>query len=293
MTRPQTSISRSTKGLGLPELQRPSSKISGSRTVQPEEIMEMKNRINQMEEQRKILRAKIQRMRKTIQNRDVSIKKVLSQPQKQQSIQTATPGGLQRLRAERSSLSNALASRQQELDSLLRSDKLAFCDELKIEIPLFYQEKIRLQDEYSESKRMENILTEELNRIQQQIQNASYDEKAVDEFQLEIDDLTEKYFAYKKSAMKLDAAKDIHKIQSKKKTIDEIISKLESEINDVKDEIDKTNQETEEIQENEKKNIDYLNSIIEDQIDRIKKSLHSLYHNDIEEDVIEEEEEDD
>ena len=48
-----------------------------------------------------------------------------------------------------------------------------------------------------------------------------------------------------------------------------------------------------EIQENEKKNIDYLNSIIEDQIERIKKSLHNLYHNDIEEDVIEEEEEDD
>lgn len=277
MNRPATSMNRATGEARLPELQRPTSKLGAQRAIQQDEILELKTKIHKMEEERRLLRAKIQRMHKTIQSRNVSIRKVLSQPQKEQSIQTASQAQLQQLREEKTSLSNALDTNKQELEELKKSDKLALSDELKIEIPIFYQEKMRLDDELFETRELEKTLSFEFERIQNQIANTASNEKAVDEIQLEIDDLTEKLFAYKKSEMKLQAAKDLHKLHRNPEAFDEIKAKLEKEINDVKEEIEKNNQEIQEIQESEESNIDYLNQVIQSQIATIKGYLYQTY----------------
>ena len=277
MNRPATSFSRVPGEARLPELQKPPSKLGATRTIQQEDILELKTKIHKMEEERRLLRAKIQRMRKTIQSRNVSIRKVLSQPQKDQSIQTASQAQLQQLREEKISLTNALDSNKQELEKLKKSDKLALADELKIEIPIFYQEKMRLDDELSEVRDLEKALSFEFERIRNQIANTSANENAVDEIQLEIDDLTEKLFAYKKSEMKLQAAKDLHKLHRNPNAFDEIKAKLEKEINDVKEEIEKNNQEIQEIQENEETNIEFLNQVIQGQIATIKGYLYQTY----------------
>ena len=277
MNRPATSMSRATGEARLPDLQRPSSKLGATRAIQQEEILELKTKIHKMEEERRHLRAKIQRMRKTIQSRNVSIRKVLSQPQKEQSIQTASQAQLQQLREEKTSLSNALATNKKELEQLKRSDKNALAEELKIEIPIFFQEKMRLDDELSVARELEKALSHEFERIRSQIANTTANENAVDEIQLEIDELTEKLFAYKKSEMKLQAAKDLHKLHRNPDTFDEIKAKLEKEINDVKEEIESNNREIQEIQESEEINIDFLNQVIQSQISTIKGYLYKKY----------------
>ncbi|KAK8877977.1 hypothetical protein M9Y10_004740 [Tritrichomonas musculus] len=277
MNRPTTSISRIPGDARLPELQRSSSKLGGSRAIQQDEILELKTKIHKMEEERRLLRAKIQRMRKTIQSRNVSIRKVLSQPQKEQKIQTASQSQLQQLREEKTSLTNVLNTNKQELENLKNSDKLALSNELKIEIPIFYQEKMRLDDELSKLRDLEKALSLEFKRIQNQISNINANESAVDEIQLEIDDLTEKLFAYKKSEMKLQAAKDLHKLHKNPESFNEIKKKLEDEITDVKAEIEKSNHEIQEIQESEDSNIEYLNQIIQGQIATIKAYLYQKY----------------
>ncbi|OHT07366.1 hypothetical protein TRFO_24451 [Tritrichomonas foetus] len=229
-----------------------------------------------MEADRKLLRAKIQRMKKTIQNRNTSIKKVLAQPQNEQSIQTASQSTIQQLREEKVSLENALEISQQELEELRKSDKLAMSDELKIEIPLFFQEKKRLDDQLANSKDIENVLAQELNRLQNQVSSINSNEMAVDEIQVDIDSLTEKLLAYRKSEMKLIAAKDLHKLHKNPASYDEVKSKLQKEIKDVKKEIEQSNQDIAEIQESEDQNMEYLNEIIQRQIQTIKKCLQKM-----------------
>ena len=275
MSRSTTSFSQNTTETRLPGLQRCRTRID-KRSVQQDDVIELKVKIHQMESEKKLLRAKIQRMKKIIQNRNNSIKKVLGQPQNKQSIQTATPSTLHQLKEEKASLKNALIRSQQELNEIKNSDKLALSDELKIEIRLFFEEKKRLDDQLASSKETENVLSQELNRLNSQIANISMNEKIVDKMQLEIDELTEKYFAYRKSEVRLSAAKDLHKLQRNPEAYDEIKEKLEKEINKTQEEIEKSNKELNYIQENEAKNLDYLNDVIQNQVDIIKECLKKM-----------------
>jgi hypothetical protein len=139
-------------------------------------------------------------MQKTIRRRSASIKQVLGQPQNNASIRTASESTLQRLREERAVLRNTLEVHQQELDQLRRSDRIMVAAELKIAIPLVYAEMTRLIRQTDDVKRLEAMVRAEQDRLQAQIASIPMNEQVIDDYQFEIDDLTEKLFAYRLAA---------------------------------------------------------------------------------------------
>lgn len=243
-------------------------------SVTQEEINEIKVRTQELEAQRKLLRAKIQRMHKTIQNRNTSIKKVLDQPHKEQTIKTATDATLNTLREEKATLESTLDAQRQELESLRNSDKLALTNELKVQIPLYYAEVVRLKQQEAQTKEIATIMQSEVERLEQQINMTNANERAIDELQKEIDLLTEKLFAYKKSEIKIECAKDLQELCANPSSLDKITKKLEQEIEEKEKSIQLENEEIEKIQESEAANLEYLNGVVQQQIKTIMQALN-------------------
>jgi chromosome segregation ATPase len=257
----------------LPGLRHGTQRIPDQRAVTQDEISELKLRTHELENQRKLLRAKIQRMQKIIQRRGASIKQVLSQSQKEATLRTASESTLERLRDEKIVLQNTLETHQQELDQLRHSDRVSLTQELKVAIPLVYAEMKRLSQETEEMKHLEGVMRGEYERLQAQIANIPANEKAIDDYQFEIDELTEKLFAYKKSEMKILTAEDLQKLHEMPESYDQIRKKLEDEICSLREMIEVDQREISEIQESETRNLDYLNQIIQRQADMIRQSL--------------------
>jgi SMC interacting uncharacterized protein involved in chromosome segregation len=89
-------------------------------------ISKLKLRIQELETQQKLLKAKIQRMQMVIQKRSSSIRSVFSQPVDEQSIRTASPTTLQQVREQKSVLLHTLEVHERGLDAIQRSDRVQF-----------------------------------------------------------------------------------------------------------------------------------------------------------------------
>jgi hypothetical protein len=215
-------------------------------------------------------------MQKIIQRRGASIKQVLGQPQKEATLRTASESTLERLRDEKTVLQNTLETHQQELDQLRRSDKVALTQELQVAIPLVYAEMKRLSQQTEEMKHLESVMRGEYERLQAQIASIPANEKAIDDYQFEIDELTEKLFAYRKCEMKILTAEDLQRLHEAPGTYDQICKKLEDEICSLREMIEVDQREITEIQESETRNLDYLNQIIQKQADTIRQSLEMM-----------------
>jgi chromosome segregation ATPase len=257
----------------LPGLKHGTQRSPDQRAATQDEISELKLRTHELENQRRMLRAKIQRMQKVIQRRGASIKQVLTQPQKEPILRTASESTLQGLREEKIVLQNTLETHQQELEQLRHSDRVVLTEELKVAIPLVYAEMKRLTQHTEEIKHLETVMRGEYERLQGHVASIPANEKAIDDYQFEIDELTEKLFAYKKSEMKILTAEDLQKIHESPGSYDQICKKLEDEIRAFRDMIEADQREIAEIQESETRNLDYLNEIIQRQAAVIRQSL--------------------
>ena len=265
MKRPKTSVGRGLPGLrGTPKSER--------RQITGEDINNLKVRILEMESERRLLRAKIQRMRKTIQNRNEVIRKVLKQPYKDKSIRTASDATLQQLREEKATLLNTIDGQREELAAIKGSDKFALTQELKVEIPLFHQERARLQEKTAKSREVELSTSREVERLNRQIATIDENERLVDDLQHEIDDLTEKLFAYRKSEIRIAAAGDLQVLHDNPSSYDDITQRIEDEIHEIQQSIQRDNLAIEKIQKEENDHIAYLNQIIDRQVEVIRKA---------------------
>lgn len=265
MKRPKTSISRGLPGLRTPQR-------AERRVITGEDINNLKVRILEIEEQRRLLRAKIQRMKKTIQNRNQTIRQVLKQPYKDKTIRTASDATLQQLRDERSTLLNTIDGQREELEMIKGGDRYALTEELKIEIPLFHEERARIQERAAQSREVHTRTQKEADRLRLQISTTDENEQLVDDLQKEIDELTEKLFAYKKSEIRIAAARDLKDIHDNPALYDKVTQRLEDEIDEIREAIKRENEEIEKVQNGENEHIEYLNALIEKQAESIRKA---------------------
>lgn len=258
----------------LPALQQAPKPITETKASQ-EEIIELKLKIHDMEAKKRVLRAGIARMQKTMKNRSEAIQRVMTTNQKEKSIKTASASTLQQLREEAESLKNTIESRKAELENLKLCDKLQLSEELKVEIQIYYCEQLRLQEETQEAKRTESIISNELNRIRKIIDSTQENEKSIDDLQNDIDNLTEKLFAYRKSELRIQNAKVMQDIVENTKTVDQVTSQLREDIQKIQQEIENDKVEIDQIQENEVKNLEYLQEVIDKQTKEILKFINS------------------
>jgi hypothetical protein len=200
----------------------------------------------------------------------------LNQPVEEQSIRTATESTIQQLREEKIVLEHTLEAHTQELIELQSGDKVALTKELKVESPLVFAEMQRMKQQVADSQRLESVLKSEVERLQAQIAATAANERAIDSYQLEIDNLTEKLFAYKKSEMKILTAKDLQTLHENPSSYDEIKKKLEDEIRQVQSLAEADRGEIPTIQESEAQNLTYLNKVIQDQCDLIQGAIEQL-----------------
>jgi hypothetical protein len=110
-----------------------------------------------------------------------------------------SPTRLQQLREQKRVLLHTLEVHERELDVLERSDRVQFEREMRIAIPILYAQKQRLVHATADARRLKAIVRGEAERMRGQITAIPANEKAIDDLQLDIDNLTEKLFVNKKS----------------------------------------------------------------------------------------------
>jgi hypothetical protein len=234
----------------------------------PEKIIEMKLRIQEMEGERKVLKAKLQRLRSTLRKRGKSNRQVPSQPRRDQVIFTATHP-----QEQKSALLKRIRNYERQLAKLCSADRVQQAFELQTAIPLVYAEKRRLVQAIEEAERVETAMRTDLEWMQMQIAAIPANEKAIDGYQQEIDALTEKLFAYKKSEMRVLNAEELLLIHDHPTKYCAVTQKIEKEIASLRAFIEQGKHEIQDIQESEDRNMNYLNRIMSEQADSIRVAL--------------------
>ena len=269
-TRPYSSFSTA-KTQKLPEL--PPTRPGGKMTY--DDIEEIKLKTQQMDQERRQLKSKTQRMKQVTKERNNSIKTVFSQTQEKQSLKTASRNTLKSLNETADSLERSLEAHKQELEDLKKSDKLQVSKELELEIQMYYLEHKRLNQKTSSLKENENNVSNILTRLQKQMKETKSNERAVCDLQDEINSLTEKYFAYSKSEMKLYSTKKLKELHDDPSKIEAIRKKIEEDIQNEKEEIEAAKKELELVAKKEERNTKFLHDLIDEQAQKIREKLNS------------------
>ena len=256
----------------LPELPTPTGQ-NGKMTN--DDITDIKLKTHQMEQERRQLKSRTQRMKQVTKERNNSIKSVFSQTQEKQAIKTASKNTLKSLRETAESLEKSLVMRQKELDELKKCDKLQVSKELQVEIQMYFLEHKRLQEKAKRMKEGENAVTGELQRFLRQLNSTRQNERAIPELQSEINTITERLFAYSKSEMKIFSSKKLKQLREHPERYDEIRKSIEEEIEKEKQQIEQNKQELELIQLKEERNTKFLQDIIDEQAQKINEQLNS------------------
>ena len=249
---------------------------SPKENITQDDINDIKLKTQQMELEKRQLRSKTNRMKSVIKDRNQSLKGVEKQTSDKQSIKTATKNTLLSLESTVKQLENSLAARKQELDELKKSDKLAVSEELQIEIQMLYLEQKRLIQESQSMKENESIIMGELNRLRRQAASTKSNEESIDRLQIEIDQLTEKLFAYGKSEMRVAATKKLKMIHDNPSVLEQVRAQLEEEISKNEKIIEDNKKALEKVQKKEERNIEYLQSVIDEQAQKIQEALDEL-----------------
>jgi hypothetical protein len=105
---------------------------------------------------------------------------------------------VQQLREQKCVRLHTLEVHERELEVLERGDLVQFAREMRIWIPILYAEKQPLVRATADGRLLEAIMRGERERVRGQIVAIPANEKASDGLQLDIDNLTEKLFAYQK-----------------------------------------------------------------------------------------------
>ena len=244
--------------------------------ITQDDINDIKLKTQQMDLEKRQLRSKTQRMKSVIKERNQSLKGVENQTSDKQSIKTASKNTLKSLQETVKQLENSLAMREKELEDLQKSDKLAVSEELQIEIQMLYLEQKRLMQETQSMKENEAIIMGELNRLRRQAASTPSNEESIDELQVEIDQLTEKLFAYTKSEARQMATKKLKVIHDDPSQLEAIREQLDQDIQKEEKRIEDNRKALQRVQKKEERNIEYLQNVIDEQAQKIQEALEEL-----------------
>ena len=264
----QSQLVKRREGSKLPNLKQ-------NQQATAEDINQIKLQILEIENERRQLAAKTSRMEKLILQRRSTIDKAMKQPVRSQKIVTASQAQINQLEEEAKTLSQTLSQRKKYLKKLNNSEKRALVDELQIDIQMYSLELQRLQKEYRLIKSSSVYYANQLNRINENLSNVHLHEKSLDDLQQEITQLTDKIFAYKTSDIKRQQSYLIQEIAQGKKQKTQIDQHIQEEIEKINQKKEDYSREIIKIQENERKNIEYLDSYIQKQTKIIQDLLQN------------------
>jgi len=253
-----------------------------------EEVNELKIKTQMMETEKRQLKAKTARMKQLLSERNNAIKQVLTQSNEKNALRTASDSTIQQLKENVVSLQNTLMARQEELYQLRTSDKLAVSEELQQELKVYYLEHQRLSKQSSAVKEGERIIENEIERLRRMITETPQNENAISLLQSEIDQLVEKITAYRKSELRFESAKLLQAVLDDPKHAETQEKLLNEELNAIFEEIENEKNEIKIIEENDQKNMTFLQDIIDDQTKKIMDILqHAKESNNVNEPLYE------
>lgn len=260
----------------LPGLSRTSTSLS---RAPPQDINEIKIKLVQMEEEIRQMKAKTARMKQVVSDRNASIKQALNTKNERQVLTTASDSTIRQLEMNVESVRNALEARSIELDKLRGSDNLYVSEEYQIEIKVFYLEYQRLLEQNKAVQESLRIIENELEKLHQQIINSDKHQKNIQTVQSDIDTIIDKILAYKKSEFKINRTTLYQEIGGIKANIPIKEKQLQEEIESLKIDIENEKEKLDTIRENDEKNMEFLQGIIEDQIRQIIEATKNLDEN--------------
>lgn len=125
-------------------------------------VNDLKNNKMKIENQKRQLRSKTVRLRKLIADREVSIKRVLSETKENQKIQTASSTTIGQLKRTAELLVHTRDTQLKNLSNIQYGDQGLRTSELEVEIRTLFQEQIRLEELYDSKAYAHNEARENL-----------------------------------------------------------------------------------------------------------------------------------
>jgi len=244
----------------------------------------LKIQIQQMENERRVLNSKTNRMKQTIHDRDIQINQALHQANEHQSIKTASKTTISSLEQNLESLENTRDARKIDLENLQKNDRLSISSEIQIELQEYYNEFERLKEQNHAVQDARGILEDQVRRIHDQISATPTIQRNLSQLTRNIQDLTDKITAYRKSQLRNECAIAIQTVSSNPNKYHEISTKIQKEIDQLKDQNAQQQEELLILQENDKKNIEFLQSIINDQAEKLQAALNKTDSNEPDDD---------
>jgi hypothetical protein len=256
---------------------RKSSALSVDPAIILDEINALRLETSKLDIEARQIHSKTARIKQIIHDRNCAIKKALSiTDDREQNIKTASDSTLRQLRENIGSLKNTLESRQEELDRVMQQDKLAVSDELHIEVLEYYCELDRLKQQRDTVHDGEAVINGELGRLRQLIAQSRAVERRVCDLQLQNDQLTEKSEAYRRGEERIESNSAAERIAARGIVKEDVFLQQQRELNSQIQELTETQArlkaEIRQVHENDQQNRRYLQSLIDEQADRITEA---------------------
>ena len=241
-----------------------------------EDLSVIKLKISETELKIRQIKSKTVRMKQEIHDRKAAINKVLSKNNDSKNIKTASESTLSQLKDNVNSLQNTLRAREEELSQLRVNDALYQSNELEVEIRTYYLEHKRLLTQVDAVTKGKDIINNELQKLHNQIDKYKEDQNQMTILQDQIDQLLDKHDAYQKGEHKIIRYQTYKQMQENPQNAAAIEQQLLSEINDLKDSMRQGTEKLRNIEANDEKNMEELQDIIEDQINKIFQAIETM-----------------
>ena len=204
------------------------------------EIEKIKLKTQEIDHEKMLLRTKTAKMRRTISERDASIKKVFTAPSKdEQSIKTTSNSMMSKLKRNFDNLREEKNQLEKELTIYENSDNYWISNELLIEVRTLFEDQERLKDIVSEVRKTEQEIGNNEREAKIAISKSS-----INEIETEMNDITQSISELQKKCSSYDRGKSKTKnmtllsdLQDQKITIEEATSKIKNEIRDLETQI--------------------------------------------------------
>lgn len=247
----------------------------GARHVTEEEVQALKLKIHKMEQEKLQLKSKVVRMRQMLNERNASIERVFKETtSEQQKLQTASKSQLDTLQNTVNVLQNALQARKDELEKMITSDRFAISDELQTEVKIFYLEHQRLLKQARAVREAEKIVSTELNRVRDELNNREIHHMAIENLQGDLTSIVDKLVSYRKSEAKIQNEELAFNYLSEDP--DQAIDKMQQDIESIQKESEQAQEEINEIEANEDEMVENLQKVIFDQSEKITEIVNQI-----------------
>lgn len=257
----------------LPELSSSQSKPMNKEAVL-DEINSLRLQVTKMDAEKVRIRSKIARTKQITQNRQAQISQAMEVSDEQDvTIKTASDSTLVQLRKTLNGLKNTLESREAELEDLRKNDRLARSDELQVEVLEYYLEVERLQKQIEATEEAKALIDAESQRLKHQIANGKTFERMIQESRKQIAKLSQRLTAYRSGEQRIETNVLVEKLTESPNKASEERSQIQQEIEELTNTKEALEEEIQVAVENDKNNREFLQKIIDDQIQKITKAI--------------------